>query len=327
MHHAMRHIRFFPRHRWSARNQKDILVREEAGLDERVMRIEDRCPAAHDSRLGVDRKGVAVIFRRKPRNRSAPGAIGALGHRNRVFLPLKMQVHSLRTRHRQLKDRRPIRLQFGILRWRSHQRNGRGSLGYRGRLLRMERSKVTSAEQHSAHHSSTKDNPQPDAVPRLHLNLLKVEPSRDCTASCSSDATSHCSDRNDGAARPKESFSAPVLESNQQAKARMQNPLRLAAVPLALALACSAIGCTIYGEKKPPTLASTTSAEQYERILWQMVQKQQWNKISPLFSTTLVWNVDGKSLGSGPGRALAAIAEPQRRSRSPMPRSSPTAPT
>lgn len=78
----------------------------------------------------------------------------------------------------------------------------------------------------------------------------------------------------------------------------MQNPLRLAAAPLALVLACSTVGCTIYGEKKSPSLAST-SAEQYERILWQLVQKQQWNKISPLFSTTLVWNVDGKSLSSG----------------------------
>jgi hypothetical protein len=91
----------------------------------------------------------------------------------------------------------------------------------------------------------------------------------------------------------------PVLESNQQAKARMQNPLRLVAIPLAIALACSTVGCTLYGEKKPPTLANTTSAEQYERIMWQMVAKQQWNKISPLLSTTLVWNVDGKSLNSG----------------------------
>jgi hypothetical protein len=79
----------------------------------------------------------------------------------------------------------------------------------------------------------------------------------------------------------------------------MRNPLRLVAIPLAIALACSTVGCTLYGEKNPPTLASTTSAEQYERILWQTVQKQQWNKISPLFSTTLVWNVDGKSLNSG----------------------------
>jgi hypothetical protein len=79
----------------------------------------------------------------------------------------------------------------------------------------------------------------------------------------------------------------------------MQKSLSLAAAPLALLLASSTIGCTIYGEKKKPTLASTTSAEQYERILWQMAQTHQWNKISPLLSTTLVWNVDGKSLTSG----------------------------
>jgi hypothetical protein len=79
----------------------------------------------------------------------------------------------------------------------------------------------------------------------------------------------------------------------------MQKSLRLAAASLAFVLACGATGCTMYGEKKPPTLASTTSAEQYERLMWQMAQKRQWNKISPLLSTTLVWNVDGKSLASG----------------------------
>jgi hypothetical protein len=78
----------------------------------------------------------------------------------------------------------------------------------------------------------------------------------------------------------------------------MQKLLNLIAVPLALALACSTTGCTIYGEKKPPTLKSTTSAEQYERIFWQMVEKQQWNKMPGLFSTTLVWNAAGKSLSS-----------------------------
>jgi hypothetical protein len=79
----------------------------------------------------------------------------------------------------------------------------------------------------------------------------------------------------------------------------MQKPHRFAAASLAAVLAVGTVGCTLYGEKKPPTLASTTSAEQYERILWQMVAKQQWNKIAPLFSTTLVWNADGKSLNSG----------------------------
>ena len=67
---------------------------------------------------------------------------------------------------------------------------------------------------------------------------------------------------------------------------------------IALLLGMGIAGCTLYPEKKPPTLASTTSAEAHERILWQMVQKQQWNKISPLFSSTLVWNVDGRSLSS-----------------------------
>jgi len=78
----------------------------------------------------------------------------------------------------------------------------------------------------------------------------------------------------------------------------MLKPSKLHAAPLVFLLAMGIVGCTLYPEKKPPTLASTTSAEQRERILWQMVQKQQWEKIPPLFSTTLVWNVNGKSLAS-----------------------------
>jgi hypothetical protein len=78
----------------------------------------------------------------------------------------------------------------------------------------------------------------------------------------------------------------------------MQKPLQSIVVVTALLLSIGVAGCTLFPEKKPPTLASTTSAEAHERILWQMVQKQQWGKISPLFSTTLVWNVDGKSLSS-----------------------------
>jgi hypothetical protein len=76
----------------------------------------------------------------------------------------------------------------------------------------------------------------------------------------------------------------------------MPKPLRLLVVSLALAM--STTGCTLFPEQKSPTLKNTTSAEQYERILWQTVQKQQWNTISGLFSTTLIWHVDGKSLGS-----------------------------
>ncbi len=76
----------------------------------------------------------------------------------------------------------------------------------------------------------------------------------------------------------------------------MQRPLQFLAVPIALLFAMSMAGCTLFPEKQPATLATTTSAEQHERILWQMVEKQQWGKISPLLSPTLVWNVDGKSL-------------------------------
>jgi hypothetical protein len=78
----------------------------------------------------------------------------------------------------------------------------------------------------------------------------------------------------------------------------MHKPFQLLSVSLALLLTVSSVGCTLYSEKNPPTLATTTSAEQHDRILWQMVQKQQWAKIAPLFSTTLVWNVNGKSLNA-----------------------------
>jgi len=89
-----------------------------------------------------------------------------------------------------------------------------------------------------------------------------------------------------------------VLESSLQAKANMPKPVKLLTLPLAFLLTIGILGCTLYPEKTPPTLATTTSAEQHERILWQMVQKQQWDKISPLFATTLIWNANGKSLTS-----------------------------
>jgi hypothetical protein len=74
--------------------------------------------------------------------------------------------------------------------------------------------------------------------------------------------------------------------------------LKTLALPLAFLLAAGMVGCTLFPTKNTPTLASTTSAEQNERILWQMVEKQQWDKIAPLFSTTLVWSVDGRRLTS-----------------------------
>jgi len=76
----------------------------------------------------------------------------------------------------------------------------------------------------------------------------------------------------------------------------MPKPSRYFTALLAFSLVAGIAGCTLFPEKNPPTLASTTSAEQHDRILWQMVQKGQWDKISPLFATTLVWSVNGKTL-------------------------------
>jgi hypothetical protein len=55
-------------------------------------------------------------------------------------------------------------------------------------------------------------------------------------------------------------------------------------------------GCTIYGEKKPPTLKSTTSAEQYERIFWSTVKAKNWQQIAPLLGANVMFGVGGKVL-------------------------------
>lgn len=56
-------------------------------------------------------------------------------------------------------------------------------------------------------------------------------------------------------------------------------------------------GCTIYGDKKPPTLKSTSSAEQYERILWKTVQEKRWVQVPGLLSNNLMYSTSGKVLG------------------------------
>ena len=53
-------------------------------------------------------------------------------------------------------------------------------------------------------------------------------------------------------------------------------------------------GCTVYGDKKPATLKSTSSAEQYERILWSEVQDKHWEKIPGLLSNNVMYSIDGK---------------------------------
>jgi Domain of unknown function (DUF4440) len=65
---------------------------------------------------------------------------------------------------------------------------------------------------------------------------------------------------------------------------------------LAASLVVSLTGCTIYGEKKPPTLKSTTSAEQYERIFWSTVKAKNWQQIPGLLAANVMYNVGGKIL-------------------------------
>ena len=52
----------------------------------------------------------------------------------------------------------------------------------------------------------------------------------------------------------------------------------------------------MYGAKNPPTLKSTTSAEQYERISWANARAGKWDQITPLLAPNVVFAVQGKLL-------------------------------
>jgi len=65
---------------------------------------------------------------------------------------------------------------------------------------------------------------------------------------------------------------------------------------LAASLVVGLAGCTIYGEKKPPTLKSTTSAEQYERIFWSTVKAKKWVQIPGMLAANVMYSVGGKIL-------------------------------
>jgi hypothetical protein len=66
---------------------------------------------------------------------------------------------------------------------------------------------------------------------------------------------------------------------------------------LAAALATLGLsGCTIFGEKKPPTLKSTTSAEQYERLFWSAVKAKNWQQLPGMLAANVMYSVGGKVL-------------------------------
>jgi uncharacterized protein DUF4440 len=63
-----------------------------------------------------------------------------------------------------------------------------------------------------------------------------------------------------------------------------------------LAAAMTLSGCTIYGVKNPPTLKSTTSAEQYERLFWSAVKAKNWQQIPGLLAANVMYSAGGKVL-------------------------------
>ncbi len=66
---------------------------------------------------------------------------------------------------------------------------------------------------------------------------------------------------------------------------------------LAAALATVGLsGCTIYGEKKPPNIKSTTSAEQYERLFWSAVKAKNWQQVPGMLAANVMYNAGGKIL-------------------------------
>ena len=65
---------------------------------------------------------------------------------------------------------------------------------------------------------------------------------------------------------------------------------------LAASLVVGLTGCTFYGEKKSPTLKSTTSAEQYERIFWSTVKAKKWVQIPGMLAANVIYSVGGKIL-------------------------------
>jgi hypothetical protein len=75
---------------------------------------------------------------------------------------------------------------------------------------------------------------------------------------------------------------------------------RTAVILIAVGLLGSLAGCTLYPEKKPPTVASATGAEQFERIYWEAVKKGDWQQVVALQGPSVLFtNRSGNHL-SGP---------------------------
>jgi hypothetical protein len=80
----------------------------------------------------------------------------------------------------------------------------------------------------------------------------------------------------------------------------MTGTKRLAARGCSLIVAAGMLltvtGCTVYPENKQQTLATTTSAEQVQRIFWQDVVDGKWDEVRSLLAPNVVWMGPGGQL-------------------------------
>jgi hypothetical protein len=69
---------------------------------------------------------------------------------------------------------------------------------------------------------------------------------------------------------------------------------------IAVGLLGSLTGCTVYPDKKPPTVTSTTSAEQLERIYWNAAKKGDWQQVVALQGPSVLFTNRAGNHLSGP---------------------------
>jgi hypothetical protein len=68
----------------------------------------------------------------------------------------------------------------------------------------------------------------------------------------------------------------------------------LVATIFAVSLSSLLNGCSVWGAKNPPTLQSTTSAEQYERLFWAGVKAGNWTQVASLLAPNVAYAAQGK---------------------------------
>jgi hypothetical protein len=66
---------------------------------------------------------------------------------------------------------------------------------------------------------------------------------------------------------------------------------------MAAAMVLGAAGCTVNPETTQQTLATTTSAEQVQRIFWKDVVDGKWDEVRSVLAANVVWMTAGKELG------------------------------